>query len=85
LSLLYSVRYKKVQMPPGSPDFVHRRPRASSDNPRLSTLRRFRKGILRPIFQVGAAGRHALPLKKDTEAPGGRVGEWTGRRESWMD
>jgi hypothetical protein len=35
-------------MPPGSPDFVHRRCKASSDNPRLSGLRRLRKGILRP-------------------------------------
>ena len=29
LYLLYSVRYKKVQMPPGSPDFVHCRRKAS--------------------------------------------------------
>jgi hypothetical protein len=48
LSLLYSVRYNKVQMPPGSADFVHRRRKASSDNPRLSGLQHFRKRILPP-------------------------------------
>jgi hypothetical protein len=39
-------------MPPGSADFVHCRCKASSDNPRLSGLRRFRKGILRLFHRM---------------------------------
>jgi hypothetical protein len=35
-------------MPPGSADFVHRRRKASSDNPRLSAPQHFRKRILPP-------------------------------------
>jgi hypothetical protein len=60
---LYSVRYNKVQMPPGSADFVHRRCKASSDNPRLAGLRRFRKGILR-LFQRMRIDRQAVKSAK---------------------
>jgi hypothetical protein len=39
-------------MPPGSPDFVHRRRKASSDNSRLLIPRLFRKGILRLFHRM---------------------------------
>jgi len=58
-------RLFQVEQSPGSADFVQRRPKAASDNlvyrPRCISAREFFG-----FFQVGAAGRHALPLKKDT-------------------